>query len=44
MLFLHKALQKLPVLYETDKRESPQEAYSARENSSLGFIEAVHQW
>jgi len=28
---------------ETDERESPQEAKPARENSSLGFIEAVHQ-
>jgi len=28
---------------KTDERESPQEAWSARENSSLGFIEAVHQ-
>jgi len=24
--------------------ESPQEAQPAWENSSLGFIEAVHQW
>jgi len=30
--------------YKTDERESPQEASPARENSSLGFIEAVHQW
>jgi len=29
---------------KTDERESPQEAKLARENSSLGFIEAVHQW
>jgi len=29
--------------YKTDERESPQEAKPARENSSLGFIEAVHQ-
>jgi len=28
----------------TDERESPQEAWPAWENSSLGFIEAVHQW
>jgi len=27
----------------TDERESPQEAKPARENSSLGFIAAVHQ-
>ena len=27
----------------TDERESPQKASPARENSSLGFIEAVHQ-
>jgi len=27
--------------YQTDERESPQEALPARENSSLGFIEAV---
>jgi len=27
----------------TDERESSQEAKPARENSSLGFIEAVHQ-
>jgi len=27
----------------TDERESPQEAWPAPENSSLGFIEAVHQ-
>jgi len=32
------------VFYKTDERESPQEAKPARENSSLGFIEAVHQW
>jgi len=30
--------------YKTDERESPQEAQLARENSSLGLIEAVHQW
>ena len=30
-------------VYRTDERESPQEAKPARENSSLGFIEAVHQ-
>jgi len=30
-------------IYQTDERESPQEAKPARENSSLGFIEAVHQ-
>jgi len=29
---------------KTDEMESPQEAKPARENSSLGFIEAVHQW
>jgi len=29
--------------YKTDERESPQEAKPARENSSLGFFEAVHQ-
>ena len=29
---------------KTDLMESPQEAQPARENSSLGFIEAVHQW
>jgi len=38
---------KLSVLditqYRTDERESPQEAQPARENSSVGFIEAVHQ-
>ena len=34
----------LCVVYKTDERESPQEAQPARENSSLGFIEAVHQW
>jgi len=28
---------------KTDERESPQEAKPARETSSLGFIEAVHQ-
>jgi len=28
---------------QTEERESPQEAKPARENSSLGFIEAVHQ-
>jgi len=28
----------------TDERESHQEAQPAWENSSLGFIEAVHQW
>jgi len=27
----------------TDERERPQEAKPAGENSSLGFIEAVHQ-
>jgi len=32
------------VLNLTDERESPQGAQHARENSSLGFIEAVHQW
>jgi len=31
-------------IHLTDERESPQEALPARENSSLGFIEAVHQW
>jgi len=36
-------LQKPLVLYKTGKRESPQEAEPARENSSLSFIEAVHQ-
>jgi len=30
-------------LYKTDERESPQEAWPARENSNLCFIEAVHQ-
>jgi len=30
-------------LHYTDERESPQEAKPAQENSSLGFIEAVHQ-
>jgi len=29
--------------YLTDERKSPQEALPVRENSSLGFIEAVHQ-
>jgi len=33
----------LVYLNKTDERESPQEALPARENSSLGFIEAVHQ-
>jgi len=28
----------------TDERASPQEAKPARENSSLGFIEAVHHF
>jgi len=28
----------------TDEGESPQEAWPARENSSLGFIEAVHEF
>ena len=28
----------------TNEREIPQEAQSAWENSSLGFIEVVHQW
>jgi len=31
-------------LHKTEKRESPREAYPALGNSSLGFIEAVHQW
>ena len=35
--------QKGMPFYKTDERESPQEAKPARENSSLGFIEAVHQ-
>jgi len=30
-------------MYKTDERESPQEAKPARENSSLGFIEAVQR-
>jgi len=30
--------------YSTDERESRQEATPAGENSSLGFIEAVHKW
>jgi len=29
--------------YVAAERESPQETQPARENSSLGFIEAVHQ-
>jgi len=29
---------------KTYKRESPQEAWPSWENSSLGCIEAVHQW
>jgi len=29
---------------KTDERESPQEAQPEWENSSLVFIEAVHQW
>jgi len=36
---------KMPlIVILTEKRESPQAAESASENSSLGFIEAVHQW
>jgi len=31
-------------IFWTGERESPHEAQSARENSSLGFIEAVHQY
>jgi len=34
----------LSQIKKTEKREIPQEAKSAWENSSLGFIEAVHQW
>jgi len=29
---------------KTEKRESPQEVYPTWENSSLGLIEAVHQF
>jgi len=31
-------------LNKTDEKKSPQEAKAAVKNSSLGFIEAVHQW
>jgi len=31
------------ITIKTDERESSQVAKPARENSSLGFIEAVHQ-
>jgi len=31
-------------LYNLGKRESPQEALSVWENTSLGFVEAAHQW
>jgi len=34
----------LSQIKKTEERESPQEAMPAWENSSLGFIEAVHQW
>jgi len=37
----HTVIQKID--NSTDERESPQETQRARENSSLGFIEAVHQ-
>jgi len=31
-------------LNQTDEKETLREAQPARENSSLGFNEAVHQW
>ena len=40
---MHIILIHCMAIFETDERESPQEAKAARENSSLGFIEAVHQ-
>ena len=41
---LHGKIAASVLLKCTDERESPQIALPARENSSLGFIEAVHQY
>ena len=42
--YFYRQLPCKDCIYRTDERESPQEAQPARENSSFGFIEAVHQW
>jgi len=40
-----KVLLNFPSWFNlTDKRKNPQEAKSAWENSSLGFIEAAYGW
>jgi len=43
LLVLLHIYQVFKYVKKTDERESPQEAKPARENSSLGFIKAVHQ-
>jgi len=37
------SLKIIVINKQTDERESPQETRPAWENSSLGFIETVHQ-
>jgi len=45
MVFLENYFKWTPAVYASVTNVfSPQEAHPARENSSRGFIEAVHQW